>query len=517
MKHDPQDVAFLKSLTVLYVEDDADTREQLSPFLRHRTGTLLTAQDGLEGLELFRQCRPHIVITDIQMPLLDGLEIRDLDPNVPIVIATAFEQVDYLLRSIEVGVDQFVGKPIDSRRLEVVLLACARRLRGEQQQRLAAEVFDSSLEAIVITDAGNRIVSVNRAFTRLTGYRAEEVLGETPKLLASGRHDQDFYRRMWDSIRTTGSWQGEICNRRKNGEVYPENLTITTLVDRQGGITNYIAMFSDITERKAAEERLLAAKNAAEVANRAKSAFLATMSHELRTPLNASIGFSDLLLSKIPGPLNAEQEEYLGYVLQSNTNLLGLINDILDLSKLEANKMDLELGAVEIEPILESSATIVKELAYQRGVQLEWGVDADTPQCISADQRKLKQVLYGLLSNAVKFTPAGGRVVVRASRADAGDRRIPEDIRRQLTGGRWQGSGCLLVSVTDSGIGLEKDDLERIFNHFEQVSNTAAREYEGTGLGLGLARKLLELMGGVIWAESPGPDKGSTFRFVLPA
>ncbi|MBW4056696.1 MAG: two-component sensor histidine kinase [Proteobacteria bacterium] len=257
------------------------------------------------------------------------------------------------------------------------------------------------------------------------------------------------------------------------------------------------------------------ARQQAEAANRAKSAFLANMSHELRTPLNATIGFTDVVLSKSSGPLNVEQEEYLGYVLQSSRHLLELINDILDLSKVEAAKMELNLSDVTIHNLLGNCLIMVKELAYRRGVQLREKLAADLPVTVWVDERKLKQVIYNLLSNAIKFTPAGESVTI-AARYSSNLLDLPPIIHEKLAGTCTVTPHYLWVSISDTGLGLKYEDLERIFNPFEQADNTETRDFEGTGLGLALTRKLLELHGGAIWAESAGIGKGSAFHFVLP-
>ncbi len=255
-----RDEAFLRTLTVLYVEDDRDVSLQLGQFLARRVGTLLTAGNGAEGVQVFCRERPQIVITDIKMPVMDGLtmaqQIRAMGSEVPIIVTTAFEQTEYLLRSINIGINEYVTKPVDTGRLYQRLLACAYRLRVEKQLKLAAAVFDNCLEAIVITDADNLIVSVNRVFCQTTGYEAEEVLGSNPSILASGAQERSFYEGMWSELKEKGAWQGEICNRRKNGSFYPEWLAITTLTDQSGRITNYIGMFTDISKRKAAEQHI---------------------------------------------------------------------------------------------------------------------------------------------------------------------------------------------------------------------------------------------------------------------
>jgi len=227
-----------------------------------------------------------------------------------------------------------------------------------------------------------------------------------------------------------------------------------------------------------------------EVASRHKSEFLANMSHELRTPLNAIIGFSEVLVQGLFGDVNEKQREYLQDVIGSGQHLLSLINDILDLSKIEAGRMELELSAFSFRSALQSGVTIVRERAARNGIALNVEVSDEVGQ-VEADERKVKQILYNLLSNAVKFTPDGGNVNVTVRR-DNGDVR---------------------VDVRDNGIGIAESDQQRIFEEFQQVGRERSRE--GTGLGLTLTKRFVELHGGRIWLES-APGQGSTFTFTLP-
>jgi signal transduction histidine kinase len=284
-------------------------------------------------------------------------------------------------------------------------------------------------------------------------------------------------------LRDEGIVGGLVVRRRTPGEFPPEMVDLLRTFASQSALAIQNAqLFRGIADKRAELE----------VANRHKSEFLANMSHELRTPLNAVIGFSEVLLERMFGELNDKQAEYLQDILSSGRHLLSLINDILDLSKIEAGRMELELGRFDVPLALDNALTLVRERAGRNGIALELVIDPGVGALV-ADERKVKQVLVNLLSNAVKFTREGGTVSVRAARLDGG----------------------VEIAVSDTGIGIAPEDQGLIFEEFRQVGTDYARKREGTGLGLALSRRLVELHGGKIRVESE-LGRGSTFTFNIP-
>ncbi|MDH3347836.1 MAG: PAS domain S-box protein [Desulfobulbaceae bacterium] len=267
-------------------------------------------------------------------------------------------------------------------------------------------------------------------------------------------------------------------------------------------------------ELEQANVALSVTKEMTEMASKAKSVFLANMSHELRTPLNSVIGFSDLMLNGLAGKMSESQEEYLGDIRESGVYLLKLINEILDLSKIEAGKMELEFNEMDIEDVLELSVMLIKQKAMKHGLQLDIQIDSELPS-IFADEKKIKQVVVNFLSNAAKFTPDNGKIILRAEKVSGKAERIVKSLSMIDQQKNVSVASYMEVSVTDTGCGIQHEEIDKLFQPFTQVGVSLSEKPEGTGLGLALCRKIIEMHHGVIWVESEF-GQGSSFGFALP-
>ncbi|MCX7747371.1 MAG: PAS domain S-box protein [Clostridia bacterium] len=351
---------------------------------------------------------------------------------------------------------------------------------------------EQSPSTIVITDRKGNIEYVNPKFSQTSGFSLEEALGKNPRILKSGNQGEEVYRELWDTIQSGREWRGELCNKKKNGELYWEFASISPVKNTKGEIDYYIAIKEDITQRKRTEEELQKAKEIAEKANMAKSDFLAKMSHEIRTPMNGIIGMTDLVMST---ELNEEQREYLEMIKTSADSLLEIINDILDISKIEAGKLQVEEVCFHFKKVMDDTLDFFTVNANKKGLRLTRVIE-ELPQYVYGDPVRFKQILVNLLGNAVKFT-SKGEITFHAQKLNTSRETLE-----------------LRISVKDTGIGIPPDKVEHLFKSFNQLDNSYTRHYGGTGLGLAISKQLIEMMGGQIFVES-NPGEGSIFYFIL--
>lgn len=400
----------------------------------------------------------------------------------------------------------------DTREFQAVIQDITQRKQSEQALLASEKKYRSLVsnipDVVWTANADKELVYVSDNVTQVLGYRPEELTGAGKTLWLERIHPNDLanVEQAYQLLFTReNKFDVEYRIRRKDGQwIWIHNRA--PAIRLREGVLCADGLFADISKRKRAEEALCHTRDAAEAANRAKSQFLANMSHELRTPLNAIIGFSEILSDETFGSLNPRQLKYTNNIQTSGRHLLQLINDILDLSKVEAGRMELLRTSFGVAKALQDVEAIVKGLAHKKGIALNLKVAAHVPE-LYADEAKFRQILYNLLSNAIKFTPERGSVTVMATleknSEGAAQHTTVEDYLR--------------VAVTDTGIGVQPQDHERIFVEFEQVDSSYGRQQQGTGLGLALTKRFVEMHGGRIWVESEGVEtRGSTFAFLLP-
>lgn len=378
--------------------------------------------------------------------------------------------------------------------------------RREAELHRLSSAIEQSPDSVVMTDLEANIIYVNQAFSRVSGYSPAEVIGKNPRILQSGFTPTGTHGELWETLGRRQVWRGELRNKHKDGSLYDEWVTIVPIIEADGRVTHYVSIKQDITEKKriAAElegyrtrleskvrtrtYELAVAKEAAEVANQAKSAFLANMSHEIRTPLNAILGLGHLLgLS----PLSREQQDKVAKIGTAGKHLLQVINDVLDLAKIEAGRVELKLASFNPAAVVQEVGTLIGESARKKGLTIHVDVQTLPPQ-VSGDATRLRQALLNLAGNAVKFTVQGS-ISLRGEVLD-------ED----------ETSHHLCFTVEDTGPGIGPTELPKLFSAFEQLDKSASRDHGGTGLGLVITRHLAHLMGGEVGVEST-PGQGSRF------
>lgn len=352
---------------------------------------------------------------------------------------------------------------------------------------------EQSPSSILITDTRGIIEYVNPKFTEVTGYTKEEVIGKRPNILKSGRHDKEFYKNLWNTITNEKEWRGEMENKKKSGEIFWELASITGIKNNEGTITQYIGIKEDITERKKAEQEIIAAKEKAENADKLKTAFLSNMSHEIRTPMNAIIGFSDLL--KMGSLDQDKQNEFIDYIKSNGQILLQLIDDIIDVAKIESDNIRIEKINFDVNEMLSELYQSFKNnssIVASEDIDFRLNIPAKENMIIHNDPIRFKQIFANLINNAFKFTKSGY--------IEFGY-KINED-------------DSLLFYVEDTGIGMSEQYQKQIFERFSQVDESNTREFGGAGLGLTISKNLAHLMGGDIWVKSE-KGKGSVFMFTI--
>ncbi len=491
-------------LRVLIVEDCEDDALLIQRELRR--GGLELAVERADCREAMRavldQEKCDIVLCDYSMPTFSAPEAlvlwKETGQDIPFIVISGTVGEEVAVEIMRAGAHDYFMKdnltrlvPAVNRELQE---AQERRRRRQAEQELHeatlqwAATFDAMEDSVAIVDAESRFRRCNRATMKLLGKPADEIVGRTCCELVHGTSGPIEDCPM---VRMRQSRRREVLELTLGDRWY--NVTVDPIFDDSGEILGAVHLVSDITDRKRRIDELRRAKEAAEAADSAKDEFLAKMSHELRTPLNAIIGFSEGLLDRANvHPLNDHQMDRITRILDSGRHLLDLINELLDIAKIEAGKTELSTTSFELPPLAGEIARVTESLVMNEPY-LDFSLQlADALPPIESDREKIKAILLNLVSNAVKFTSRGSVVL-----------RIQQD------------PGGVAISVTDTGIGIPADQLDRIFQRFTQVNGASASPMRGTGLGLPIAKSLAETLGGTLTAVST-EGQGSTFTLSLP-
>jgi PAS domain S-box-containing protein len=532
-----------KRTNILVVDDDAARRKALSAKLRGAGHRVTTATTGQEAAALFGKKPFNIVLANVKLPDVSGRQIlettKEFNPEVAVIMMANNANLEAAVDAVSEGAYAYILKPEATDELKTLInnalreqelsirnrklvesLQQSNRLFSEANEKLQNEIserkqaeellrqneekyrmlFELSPIGITTVDMKGTITSCNPAVYQKGGYSAGEQVGKHFSKVAVVRpKDMPKFLRVFNSIaRGKVPQPFEVAYNRKDGSLGWTELHIALLA-AGGKKLGIQVMQRDVTDRKHMEqeiqrknEQLEAQNEELEKASRAKSDFLARMSHELRTPLNVVMGFAELMLDQVPGEINEEQRQCLDDILTSSRHLLGLINEVLDLTKVESGKVELKLKNIALSEVVESVTSAMTAVISQRKQSLDVRLDGGLP-LLKVDEDRLRQVFFNLLSNASKFTPDRGKLKIEASRKD----------------------GWCQVSVSDNGIGIKEEDLKQIFEPFYQAEDSMTRESRGTGLGLTLVKEIVEMHGGQILVKSKY-GKGSSFIFTLP-
>lgn len=513
----------IKILLISDSPDDAQSIRSLLSISNMLQFELVQADYLMAGLAYLTREKPSVVLVDFSLPDSHGVEsircIHAQEPMVPIIVLVSRGEEQLAFETIREGSEDYLIKECLQNQSLAHTIVCAierHRIRRkvEEQLRKLSRAVEQSPSSIVITDLAGDIEYVNPKFTQVTGYTSDEVVGQNPRILKSGEMSQEEYKHLWDTITAGQEWRGEFHNKRKDGTLFWEMASISPVVDANGVVTHFVGVKEDITERKSTEAELQRAREEAISATRAKSVFLASMSHEIRTPLNAIIGMTTLLMNS---DLPADERDYVDTIRICSDALLNIINDVLDFSKIEAGRLELNNQPFSLRHCVEESLDVMATKAAEKQLDLSYDLVPNAPTTLVGDEARLRQVLVNLLSNAVKFTEHG-EVVVSVQGADNENEnenenesfpRAPSPARPDL----WT-LHRIHFSVRDTGIGISPEHQAILFESFRQADTSVSRRYGGTGLGLAISKRLVELMGGMMWVESE-VGVGTTFHFTV--
>ncbi len=487
------------NISLMFVEDESDAREITRDLLsrNYRDLNIHVAMDGMAGLALFNAVQPEIVVTDITLPGMNGLamarEIRRLNPETLLIALTAHSDTDYLLDAIEIGITHYILKPIVYRKLFAALDGCIRDIRMRRQFRAQdgyirklSSAVEGSPCSIMITDLHGVIEYVNPKFSSVSGFAAVEVVGRTPSFMKSGLTPAECYDKLWATVRSGKEWHGELLNRKHDGSLFWERVSISPIFDASGSATHFIAIKEDITDEKHAAQQIEQLNLQLAATATDLEAFNYTVSHDLRIPLTLVTGYCQLIQELQPINLSGKCREYLGEIRSAAQRMNQLISTLLDFSRL--SRRELQRQSIDMSELVRLVLTELGRTAPERQVE----VIVQEGILVEGDPALMRVLLENLLGNSWKYT----------SMKETG----------KIEFGEVTMNGRSTCRIKDNGIGFDMADAEQLFAPFQRLPGSGG--YAGAGIGLATVRRIVQRHGGTVWAEA-APGAGATFYFAL--
>lgn len=503
--------------TILVVDDNEMNRDLLSRHLKKQGYSAELAENGHEAFEILKTRRFDLVLLDMMMPEINGYEVLQMlkrdkaYKDLPVIMLSALDEIDSVVRCLDAGAEDYLTKPFEPALLQARIGSCLKRRQSDKalkdSKRRLDDIINFLPDATFVIDDKGRVVEWNRAIEEMTGVSAADIIGKgdyeyavpfhgerRPVIIDLANMTSEELDANYSDIKRVGDTISGVgfVNGLKKGDLWFEGMA-KVLRDSQGNAVGAIETIHDMTEYKKTQFELEKAKESAEKANRAKSVFLATMSHEIRTPMNAILGFAQLM--QRDAQLTPTQREHLNTISRSGEHLLGLINDILEMSKIEAGHITLNPMAFDLQALLEDVEVMFRIRTDAKQLKFVIHKPANMVRRIVADQGKVRQILINIIGNAVKFTHAGGIYVRVTTKPVEGSRLL------------------VSIEIEDTGLGISEEELDGLFKQFVQTSSGISTG-GGTGLGLAISREFARLMGGDITVNSV-VGKGSVFRIEL--
>lgn len=500
----------LNNCKILVVDDTPANIQVLGPLLKQQNYQVFVAQNGLQALSTAAKVIPDLILLDIMMPGIDGFETcRRLKeaPNcqdIPVIFLSAKNQTEDVVKGFELGGVDYITKPFNPAELTVRIKThlelkktrehliearnqLAKENEIERALRLKTEIFSKAVHnaasGVLITDANYKITYANPKFCETTGYNLVELLGQTPGILSSGETPHETFAGMLKDVKAGKEWHGQVINRRKTGELYSDLLSVSSIAQPDGTITHFIATSEDMSAQLRLEE-LAREQKEREATEKLINQFLSTVSHELRTPLNGIMGMTNILQES---DLDIDQLECLEVVNDASTDLLDVINNMINFVEIQSGKMAFQPEKFLLAEFLENLCESFAHEAKRKQLDFYYHIDSGLPEVIRNDAAKLRDILSKLINNAIKFTEAG---FVKTTVKQKGQ--------------------SLIFEVRDTGIGIDAQMKEKIFQAFTQADNSMTRSYDGMGIGLAIASTLCSIINGTLWFESQS-DGGTSF------